>query len=83
MSRQQQGVGVFVVALVVALALGSVVEGALVNRWSFSEAGGATTVLVDSVGGAHGVITDGGTSDATVGAGQVTLAGGARAMPTT
>lgn len=79
MSRQQQGVGVFVVALVVALALGSVVEGALVNRWSFSEAGGATTVLVDSVGGAHGVITDGGTSDATVGAGQVTLAGGARA----
>ena len=59
------------------LAIGTADAG-LVHRWSFSESGGAGTVLVDSVGGANATITDGGANDGTVAGGQVTLAGGAK-----
>jgi hypothetical protein len=50
-----------------------------IHRWSFEETGGAGTSLIDSIGGAHGTIIDDGPNDATVGFGQVTLAGGAKA----
>ena len=73
-----------VVALVAALTLGvaalapTPASAGLVNRWSFSESGGAGTSLIDSQGGAHGTIVDVGGNDGTVGGGQVTLAGGAQ-----
>jgi len=69
-------------------ALGSTAAGTVVglgsatnpvNRYSFSETGGAGTTLVDSVSGRNASIVDGGASDGTVGNGQVTLAGGAKA----
>lgn len=53
-------------------------RAALVHRWSFSESGGAGTVLIDSVGGANGTIVDAGPNNATVGGGLVTLAGGTK-----
>jgi hypothetical protein len=49
-----------------------------IHRWSFSETGGAGTMLVDSIGGANGTIVDVGANDGTVGGGQVTLAGGGK-----
>ena len=52
-------------------------QGALVHRWSFSEASG--TNLIDSVGTANGWIVVNGVTDYTRGAGFVRLAGGARA----
>lgn len=54
----------------------------LVHRWSFEESGGADTVLIDSIGEAHGSIVDlgaGGDFEGTVGGGQVTLLGGGNA----
>lgn len=53
-------------------------DAALQHRYSFSESGGSGTVLVDSVGAAHGTIAEGGANNATVGGGQVTLTGGAK-----
>ncbi|MCX5675762.1 MAG: LamG domain-containing protein, partial [Planctomycetota bacterium] len=53
-----------------------------INRWSFSEVGGAGTTLVDSVGGKNGTIVEGGANNADVGTtrpGQVYLTGGAKA----
>ncbi|MCB1094721.1 MAG: CHRD domain-containing protein [Verrucomicrobiae bacterium] len=50
----------------------------LAHRWSFSEAGGAGTELIDAVGGKNGVIIDGGANDATVDDGAVTMTGGDR-----
>lgn len=52
--------------------------GALTHRYSFNETGGAGTVLVDSVGGAHAQIVGVGANAATVGGGRVTLTGGAK-----
>ena len=51
----------------------------LIHRWAFDESGGDGTVLVDSIGGADGVIEDGGPNDGSVEDGRVTLPGGARA----
>lgn len=50
----------------------------VVHRWSFSESGGAGTVLVDAVGGKNGRIVEGGPNNALVGSGQVRLTGGAK-----
>ncbi|HOD80670.1 MAG: PEP-CTERM motif protein [Planctomycetes bacterium ADurb.Bin126] len=60
------------------LAAAAAAPAGLINRWSFSETGGAGTILVDSAGGANATIIDVGASDATVGGGQVTLTGGAK-----
>jgi len=51
----------------------------LIHRWAFDESGGDGTVLVDSIGGADGVIEDGGPNDGSVEDGRVTLPGGGRA----
>ncbi len=48
------------------------------HRYSFSETGGSGTTLVDSLGGANGVIIDGGVNDATVGGGLLLMAGGGK-----
>lgn len=67
---------------VATLAVAQAASADLVNRWSFSETGGAGTVLVDSVGGQNATITDVGANNGDVGtsnAGQVTLTGGAKA----
>lgn len=50
----------------------------LINRWSFNEIGGSGTVLEDAVGDNDARIVEVGPIDATVGGGQVTIAGGAR-----
>ena len=50
----------------------------LIHRWSFDETGGSGTILIDSVGGAHGVIEELGTNDGSVGDGRVTLIGGGK-----
>ena len=55
------------------------VPSGLTHRYSFNESGPAGTSLLDSVGTAHGTIVDVGANNATVGGGQVTLAGGAQA----
>ena len=51
----------------------------LIHRWAFDESGGDGTVLFDSIGGADGVIEDGGPNDGSVEDGRVTLPGGGRA----
>jgi len=48
----------------------------LIHRWTFDENGGSGTILIDSVGGAHGVIEESGTNDGSVADGRVTLTGG-------
>lgn len=61
------------VLLAVPILMGiSSAHGDLVNRWSFNESGGTT--VVDSIGGADGVILGEG---AALGGGRVTLPGGA------
>jgi hypothetical protein len=64
------------VNLVVNLTLTAPAAPTLRHRWTFSETGGAGTTLVDDVGDADATILDVGTQNATVGGGQVTLAGG-------
>ena len=51
----------------------------LIHRWAFDENGGSGTILIDSVGGAHGVIEESGTNDGSVADGRVTLTGGGKA----
>ncbi|MDP6858183.1 MAG: hypothetical protein QF426_00030, partial [Verrucomicrobiales bacterium] len=51
----------------------------LIHRWAFDETGGSGTILIDSVGGAHGIIEDSGTNDGSVADGKVTLSGGGKA----
>ncbi len=70
------------VVICLALANASSSRGDLIHRWSFSETGGAGTILNDSVGTAHAMIIDVGANNADVGtsyAGQVHMAGGAQA----
>ena len=50
----------------------------LIHRWAFDENGGSGTILIDSVGGAHGVIEESGTNDGSVADGRVTLTGGGK-----
>ncbi|MCH2026614.1 MAG: LamG domain-containing protein, partial [Verrucomicrobiales bacterium] len=50
----------------------------LIHRWAFDENGGSGTVLIDSVGGAHGIIEEAGTNDGSVADGRVTLNGGGK-----
>ncbi|MDC0201090.1 hypothetical protein OAK04_01740 [Verrucomicrobia bacterium] len=50
----------------------------LIHRWAFDENGDSGTVLIDSVGGAHGIIEDAGTNDGSVADGRVTLNGGGK-----
>ncbi len=53
-------------------------QTSLIHRWSFEETGGSGTVLVDSVGGADGMIIEQGINDGMVADGSVTLAGGGK-----
>ena len=50
----------------------------LIHRWAFDENGESGTILIDSVGGAHGVIEESGTNDGSVADGRVTLTGGGK-----
>ena len=50
----------------------------LIHRWAFDESGGEGTVLIDSIGGADGIIEDGGPNNGSVEDGRVTLPGGSR-----
>jgi hypothetical protein len=51
----------------------------LIHRWAFDETGGSGTILIDSIGGAHGIIEESGTNDGSVADGKVTLSGGGKA----